>query len=168
MVALDWCARYRDDFSGCVIVNSSARPSRPFERFRLAGVRTIVPTLRGDALAHERAVLRMTSNGAHAELDVVAEEQAPWRLERPPERSSLARQLLAGIRFQVPSRVATPLLVLASTADALVSHRCSHRIAAHLGAPLRLHHAAGHDLSLDAPDWICGEIARWMSGEEKP
>jgi pimeloyl-ACP methyl ester carboxylesterase len=136
MVALDWCSRYPDDFARCVIVNSSARPSPPLERLRPAGLRSLVPR---DAMQQ-------------------------WRLECPPRPSSIVAQLRAAMTYELPDQVAAPVLVLTSTADELVSHRCSRRIASHLGAELRVHHRAGHDLALDDPAWVCARIADdWLS-----
>jgi hypothetical protein len=53
--------------------------------------------------------------------------------------------------------------VLASTGDNLVSWRSSEAIAKRLSLPLKLNEgvgaaAAGHDLPLDQPQWVCDRI----------
>jgi pimeloyl-ACP methyl ester carboxylesterase len=163
MVALDWCARHGGDFDRCVTVNTSARPSRAFERLRFAGLRMALATLGARPFARERAVLRLTSSQPASALDPVARAHAQWLDERPPSKASLAAQLRAARAFEVPAALKAPVLVLASSADRLVSHRCSERIARQLGADLRLHHHGGHDLTLDDPAWICAQVASsWL------
>jgi pimeloyl-[acyl-carrier protein] methyl ester esterase len=49
--------------------------------------------------------------------------------------------------------------VLTSTADRLVSSHCSTSIARVLGAKLAVHGEAGHDITLDAPAWVCEQVA---------
>ena len=53
--------------------------------------------------------------------------------------------------------------ILASYGDELVSWKCSEAIAKRLSLPLKLHtalgaDAAGHDLPLDQPAWVCGQV----------
>jgi alpha-beta hydrolase superfamily lysophospholipase len=163
MVALDWCARNAADFERCVVINSSSRLSPARDRFRRAVLPSVLSSLVGDAVAHERAVLRISSNGTD-ELDnerIVA-LHAGWRVERPYALRSAVAQMVAATRFRLPTPVPVPVLVLSSTADRLVSHACSQRIARALGAPLHLHDGAGHELTLDAPDWTCQKIAEWV------
>jgi pimeloyl-ACP methyl ester carboxylesterase len=162
MVALDWCARHADDFAACVTVNTSARPSSPLARFRPAGLRAVLGTLIADALAKERAVLRVTSEARGERLEQIAEQHARWTAERPPSRASVALQLRAAMRFSAPERVHAPVLVLASTTDRLVSHQCSARIAERVGARFVTCDRGGHDLALDEPEWICSQITVWI------
>lgn len=163
MVALDWCARYPSDFRHCVTVNTSARPSQPLARFRLAGLSTIAASFKKDVIARELAVLRLTSNKRVDELRPFAAEHARWLGEYPPSRASLLSQLGAASRFVAPKKLEVPLLVLASTTDRLVSHRCSERIARDLiGSKVVICERGGHDLALDEPDWICSEVARFV------
>jgi pimeloyl-ACP methyl ester carboxylesterase len=166
MVALDWCARHPNDFAACVTINTSARPSWPLERFRLVGLRALAGSFTTDPVAKERVVLAITSNKLATDLDEIAKTQARWALERTPSRASLASQLRAATVFKVPASVNVPLLVLASKTDRLVSHRCSERIAARLGAKLVLHDRGGHDLPLDEPAFLCREIATWVAMPE--
>jgi pimeloyl-ACP methyl ester carboxylesterase len=161
MVALDWCARHPNDFARCVTINTSARPSWPFERFRLAGLRALAGSFVADPVAKERVVLGITSNKRAQELDEIAKTHAEWAIERTPSRASLAAQLRAATLFQLPTALSTPLLVLASKTDRLVSHRCSERIATRLRGKLALHDRGGHDLPLDEPEWIWRQIAGW-------
>ncbi len=163
MVALRWAARHPDDVARVVVVNtSSADLSPPWQRFSLAVFARLPQLLVATPRARERAILGITSNRGAAMNDPVAEQWAAWFDEVRPARANVLRQLWAASRCRSPARLAVPLLVLASRADRLVSWRCSERLAASLGAPLALHDAGGHDLSLDAPEWICDQVTQWL------
>jgi pimeloyl-ACP methyl ester carboxylesterase len=168
MVALDWCARFPHDFVRCVAINTSARLCPAHARFSPAAMAPLGWALLGDARARERAVLRVSSNSPDSLLDRLAAEQAVWLRERPPSARSLLHQLIAASRFDLPGFLPVPLLLLSSTADRLVSHRCSRAIARALDAPLALHSQAGHDLTLDAPEWVCEQISLWLANGAVP
>ena len=75
------------------------------------------------------------------------------------------RQLLAAMRHRPPPRrPPVRMLLLASAQDALVSPRCSQRIAADWYLPLAMHPDAGHDLPLDDPQWLLRRISEWWEG----
>jgi pimeloyl-ACP methyl ester carboxylesterase len=151
MVALDWCARFPGDFERCVVVNTSANLSPTFDRVRLLGLSAFPASLFGSPLAKERAALRVSSNLPRAERDALASQHARWRKECPPSLASALCQMIAARRFRLPDGLRTPLLVMGSTADGLVSHRCSRAIAHALRAPLRMH-----------DHWTCAEMASWI------
>lgn len=164
MVALRWAERYPDDVARVVVVNtSSADLSPPWQRFSLTVGARLPQLLAAAPAGRERAILGITSNRAAPANAPVAAQWAAWFDEVRPARVNVLRQLWAASRCTSPRRVAAPLLVLASRADRLVSWRCSERLAAALGAPLILHDAGGHDLSLDAPDWICDQVVQWLA-----
>lgn len=164
MVALRWAARFPEDFARVVVVNtSSADLSPPWERFSLGVFARLPQLLAAGPLERERAILSITSNRSAADNEPVAQDWARWFEERQPRRANVLRQLVAASRCRRPAHLDVPLLVLASRADRLVSHRCSEKLAAALHAELRLHDAGGHDLSLDAPDWICDQVRSFQS-----
>jgi pimeloyl-ACP methyl ester carboxylesterase len=161
MVALDWCARFHGDFERCVVVSSSTRRSPRADRFSAGAVVSHAPALLGRPGDRARAVLRLSSN---APLDdALARSHARWAAERPITLPNLLRQLVAASRFELPPRIETPTFVMSSTGDRLVSWRCSEAIARALSAPLALHPSAGHDLTLDAPDWVAAQVAQWLA-----
>lgn len=164
MVALRWAARYPDDFARVVVINTSSADQSPlWQRFSPAMAARLPILLAAAPLARERAILAVTSNRSPKENEPVAARWAAWFDEVRPARINVLRQLLAAARCPLPERVTVPLLVLGSRADRLVSWRCSERLARALHAELRLDDAGGHDLSLDAPDWICDQVSRWLA-----
>jgi alpha-beta hydrolase superfamily lysophospholipase len=161
MVALDWLARFPADFSAGVIVNSSlADLSPPWQRMRLHNWPRVFVAPLLPARARERMLLGMTRT--HGDLERDADRYAAIAADARPRRSSAAGQLRAAMRMRCPARLDVPALVLTSHGDRLVSWRCSEAIATRLGLPMRIHDTAGHDLPLDAPEWVCGQVTDWL------
>jgi len=163
MVALDWAARYPDDFDRVVVINTSAADSPPWQRFNL-GMAARLPSflVARDFRARERAILDVVSNAPAALKDTTADAWGVMFGQRTPDRRSAIRQILAAGTFGRPKQISAKLLVLASRGDRLVQHRCSERLATAYGAPLQLHDDGGHDLILDAPDWVCARVHDWV------
>ena len=120
----------------------------------------------GVAGARERAILAMTSavrRGAD-ERGALVEAWCAYRRERPVSAANAVRQLFAAARYRAPpSAPPVPLLLLASRGDALCDVRCSRRIAQRWGLVLAEHPAAGHDLPLDAGEWVAQAMAAWLA-----
>ena len=55
------------------------------------------------------------------------------------------------------------VLLLASQNDHLVNSRCSLAIADAWHCALALHPDAGHDLPLDAPQWVIEQVRHWLA-----
>ncbi len=161
MVGLEWMHKH-PDFQGAVLLNTSLRGLCPLhERLRPANYGKILRAMRSkDIAARERMILEMTSVSA----DRFASLVPAWtkiQEERPVSTRNALRQLLAALRFRPPqNKPSAPLLLLASAQDGLVNPRCSQRIAAHWQVPLQVHPTAGHDLTLDAGDWVVEQVRR--------
>lgn len=166
MVALDWLARHPADFAAGVIVNSSlADLSPPWQRMRpqvalRALVAACLPVAR-----RERFTLAMIRH--RGDLDADAARYAEIAAATPPHRAHAVAQLRAALAMRCPARLDVPALVLTSIGDRFVSWRCSQRIAQRLSLPLRIHtgtgrDAAGHDLPLDDPAWVCDQVNDWL------
>jgi pimeloyl-ACP methyl ester carboxylesterase len=164
MVAMHWAACAPGELEGCVLVNSSARGhGRPWQRLQ---PRAWLPLLAwllpgGDLPRRERRIWRLTSTRP-LDDDVLA-QWVSHAGSAPVSRGNVARQLLAAWRFRPPHRVQVPTLVLSSMGDRLVSPHCSASLATAWQAPLHAHAEAGHDLPLDAPQWVVQQILRWRA-----
>jgi pimeloyl-ACP methyl ester carboxylesterase len=167
MVVHEWLRDRPGELGGAVIVNSSLGGlSSPWRRMRPAAAAGVVKAaLTGDELSRERLVFSLTSAGA--DLSVVP-AWARLAVERPVGRLTALRQIWAAARYRPPAPPSPPpVLVLTSDGDRLVDARCSRALAARTpGAQLRVHPTAGHDLPLDAPDWILEEVVAWRRGAE--
>jgi pimeloyl-ACP methyl ester carboxylesterase len=166
MVAVQWADSYPDEVGRLVLVNTSMRPFNPFYR-RLQPrnwgpmvsllLRQFVGTANGQQW--EVLVMRLTTNFSHP--GVVSQWQA-LREAHPVTTRNALRQLWAAARFCAPAnRPVVRTLLLASTQDQLVSVQCSRAIAQSWQIPLIEHSQAGHDLALDAPQWLVAQVRNW-------
>lgn len=171
MVAVAWASRHPDELLGCVLINTSLRPFSPFyRRLRPANYPTLLALslLGPTAPAREAAILRMTSWHVRSRADVLAQ----WRRiarESPVSRINALRQLTAAARYRAPrEKPPLPLLILASTADALVDPRCSRQLASCWKCEVLEHPSAGHDLPLDDGPWVASQVRRWLERTSLP
>jgi pimeloyl-ACP methyl ester carboxylesterase len=162
MVAMEWCRSAPSDFERAVLINSSAgNLSPPWQRLDLRAAPGVLRTLLSTApVKRQRRILQMTTR-LRTDLDSLAEQYARWQREAPMARANVVRQILAGALFRAPPRLAVPALVLSGARDPFTDPRCPRRVAEHLGAQLRVHPDAGHDLPLDAPEWVADRIVEW-------
>jgi pimeloyl-ACP methyl ester carboxylesterase len=169
MVAVAWADAYPEDIDRCVLINTSMRPFSPVHH-RLRP-RNYLSLLRlaitgGDARAHERTILRLTSQ-RHADDDAVIEDWTHIRETHPVSGRNALRQLLAAAHYRAPAqKPAVDLLLLASSGDTLVNAACSGAVAAAWRCELRRHPNAGHDLPLDDGEWVAKQVRQWI--ERRP
>jgi pimeloyl-ACP methyl ester carboxylesterase len=164
MVALEWARVQPHEVAGAVLINTSFAGLSPFHRrLRPASYPALLGVLLGrDARAREAAILRLTS--AHAD-PAVLEHWIALRRSNPVAPGNALRQLAAAACYRLPAQPPTvPLLLLSGARDALVDPRCSRVLAAHWRLPHLEHPGAGHDLPLDAGNWVAEQIATWLHG----
>lgn len=163
MVALDWAARYPDDFALVVVGNTSAGGVSPaWQRIRPRALWALARSSRTpDVVARERALLQVISSRDDAEhAHHASVENAAWHAAIPATPRTMGAQLLAGARFRGPARLSVPVHVLVGEADRLVDPRCGDALAARLSGVVHRFPGAGHDLSLDAPDALLDVLAQ--------
>lgn len=165
MVAAQWAHDAPKDLAGAVLINTSMRPFSPFfHRLRPRNyARLLQVALPGaSADACERMVLSLTSNSPEQHANTLA-QWLHFRQQHPVNTSNALRQLWAAARFRASVRPpACPVLLLGSKQDRLVDVQCTRAIARHWNAPLALHPDAGHDLPLDAPQWVIAQVHTWL------
>lgn len=162
MVAMQWCADHPDDFERTALLNTSAgNLSPPWHRLDARMVPKVLRTLLSrHHVRRQRNILEMTTRLV-SNLDQLAEKWAQINEQAPVKRSTVLRQIFAGLRFRAPPRLKPAVLVLAGARDPFVDPSCPRKVASHLGARLEVHPDAGHDLPLDAPAWLADRIALW-------
>jgi pimeloyl-ACP methyl ester carboxylesterase len=163
MVAVEWARANAARVAGCVLMNTSMRGLSPFwERLRPSAYGFLLGLARPGlgALTRERGVLALTSSDPARHLQWPTRWSEIAR-QRPLTRANVVRQLVAAARYRVPDDPPCPVLLLASNGDRLVNPSWARRIADAWQAALRLHPGAGHDLPLDAPDWVIAEMLAW-------
>lgn len=168
MVAMQWVADHPEDFARLVLVNTSAADlSAPWRRLHPSVAPQLLRALvERDPLARQRRILGFTARLV-PDPDAVAREWALLQQQAPVARLTVVRQLWASARFRAPPRLAIPALVLAGARDPLCDPRCPGRLAARFGAPLEVHPQAGHDLALDAPEWLAERVRTWCGASPR-
>lgn len=166
MLALEWLARYPGELSGAVLINTSVGGlCPPWRRLRPRGLYHLArAALTRDPVAREGHVYTMVS-ARPARAAPVVEQWTALGAARPIRAVTTWKQLVAAARYR-PRALPRPAaaLVLASAHDGMVDPACSRVIAEAMGAHLRVHPTAGHDLPLDEPEWTAGAIADWVTG----
>ena len=113
--------------------------------------------------AIECTVWRLTSN-APGPRTAVIDDWVAARTRRPVSAINALRQLVAAARYRAPTVAPSPpVLLLASQNDHLVNSRCSLAIADAWHCALALRPDAGHDLPLDAPQWVIEQVRHWLA-----
>jgi pimeloyl-ACP methyl ester carboxylesterase len=159
MLALDWALNAPQQVSSVTLINSSSAGLNPFwQRLQPRNYLKILLCLCAGPLQREELIWQMTVN-SELQPDILKQWQH-WAIEHPVSRSNALRQLWAASRFRLTQKPDCPVVVISGLADQLVSPLCSRALAAKLSAPLITHATAGHDLPLDAEDWLLIVLCR--------
>lgn len=161
MVALNWAAQ-DTRIKQLVLINSSSRLSVFTKRLKWIPVLSMFSTFmfKASAEERERKVLAMVSNNARAANSVMP-LWAEVARRRPVSLMQILRQMILGALSSLPkpNQIANcSLQVFASSKDRLVSADYSRKLADYYRCSLVTHPEAGHDLSLDDPDWLLGQL----------
>jgi pimeloyl-ACP methyl ester carboxylesterase len=166
MVATDWAQRYPQEVARLVLINTSMRPFSGFTQRLRPGNWFALAALAArwqDAGHAERAIHHLTCNNTTARADDIA----AWiriRKTAPVSAANSWRQLRAAAQFSCAVQAPPcPTLLLSSLLDRLVNANCSQQLASAWKTPHKIHPWAGHDLPHDDPDWLCQQVAHWLS-----
>lgn len=167
MVTVDWMHRHPEEVADAVLINTSLRPySPPWRRLQPQHYPTILRLLLTQAKAKdwENAILQMTTRHPAVDTDALLAHWLQLRQQHPVATANGLRQLWAATRYQAPrSAPPVPVLLLNGEGDRLVHPSCSSVLAASWGAPLLRHPTAGHDLPLDAGQWVVQQVLQWQA-----
>jgi pimeloyl-ACP methyl ester carboxylesterase len=160
MVGINWMQKYPEDFASAVLINTSLRGISPFHhRLRPANYSTVLSLMLSNDYDHrEKKILEMCSNRPEL-YSKIASEWAEIQRLRPVSVKNAARQLLAAMRCR-PSKEKprAEILILSSAGDRLVHPSCSERLAKTWNLAHKIHPNAGHDLTLDEPEWVLEQL----------
>lgn len=164
MVALELAHQNPGLLSHLVLINGSlASLSTPWRRLRPRAAAMVIRNLfEKDLSKREKRVIALTSNRP----EIAEKTHETWlgiSQARPPRRSNVSAQLVAASRYRLkPGAHDSRILVLTSKADRMVHWSCSQKLAVALGARLKIHEKAGHDLVLDDPKWVIEETTQFL------
>lgn len=166
MIALEWMSHYPAEVERAVLVNTSLSALNPFwQRLRPQNYGRIVRDVvfHHDPEARERLILDITVNRV-SDREVYVRRWVKYAEEQPVSLRNAIAQLVAAGTYRRPAHSPhCPVLVLNGQGDRLVDPRCSERVAAVFGLPLESHPTAGHDVALDAPDWLAERTAAFAA-----
>lgn len=160
MTALEWMSLYPQEVRRAALINTSLSALSPFwHRLRPANYARMVAGVAAGGIGRERMILDITTNQVD-DIEPVAQRWAGYARQYPVSPRSMLAQLFAAGTYRRPAHgPSCPALVLNGGGDRLVDPRCSERVASVFGLPLERHPQAGHDLALDAPQWLAGRLA---------
>ena len=165
MVAWEWLQRYPQEIQSAILINTSfANLSRFYQRLRWQAYGQLIDALTTTNLyQRELAIVGMVSNRTDSERQTIARTWAALHQQRPISLINSLNQITAAARYQPAlTRPQAPVLLLNSLHDHLVSANCSAAIQQHYQLPLHSHPNAGHDLALDAPEWVIEQALIWL------
>lgn len=167
MIALDWASRFPDDFNGAIIINSSASDLlAPWQRMSPQTMLMISKLFfKNDLRQREREILKATTNKVQFEGEIL-DLWTKYEEEHPISRDTFLRQISSAALFKSPAQISIPLCFIASKADKLANYQNSEMFAKKYQANLYLHQDAGHDLSLDDPEWLADKTAEWIANQK--
>lgn len=164
MIGSSWASTYPAEIKSLCMMNASFAGISPF--YRRLKPKHYPQILRlfflgARALKKEQFILQATSLKHPRDL-ALAHQWADFAKQYPVNIRNALRQLWAAARFRIsPQKPAMPMLVLNGGADELVHPSCSMAISLYWHLPLRSQPFAGHDLPLDAGDWVCRQLHHW-------
>lgn len=157
MLALKWAQMYPDEVEHVVIINSSLSQLSPVHH-RIS-LRSIVKILRGltskDPMERESITLSLTVNNEEVRKQYL-KSFARLSQKNPISAQNFLRQLYLATRIKVNQSLTlqVPVTIIVSIKDHFVSPSCSFEMARFFGVNPISHPTSGHDLPLEAPEWL--------------
>lgn len=162
MITTTWASLYPQEISGLVLMNTSdGSTAHAFERLLPGAQLNIFKVLtKKEPYDIELACMPIISNRVEKYKDWAK----AFSLIPRTSGANLTRQLLSAFKVHFPKTPPrTPILLLTTYGDKMVSWRCSQKISQMWNLPLEIHPDAGHDITLDAPEWVVDRIQVWAT-----
>lgn len=168
MITAEWCARHPQDFTHHVGIVVSGGNQPPWRRLRPGAMGLLGQIMRTeDPRRREELVLRMTTVEP-AKYRHVVEASERINEENPVPGKTWMQQLVAASLWWPPREVRTPTLLIGAEQDGMVHPSCTGGLAKRWRCESRMHPTCGHDVPLEAGEWVAGEVAGWAGGSPGP
>lgn len=156
MITAELASKTKLQIDSIHIINSSFANLSPFwQRMQLPAVFNLVANLK-QSHKRESTILKWTSN--KPESIHLADQWTAEADRHPLSLRNAFAQLWAASHYFVSKKYNENSFVYCSQEDRLVSFKCSEKLAQHWQAPLNSELKAGHDLSLDNPEWLAEKV----------
>lgn len=164
MLAIEWARLHPDEIAGAILINSSLTGSPIWKRFTpWSFIRIMMAGLHNDFNKKEEKILRLTTQLKTNELSKIISEFAEIEFKYPTQSVNFMRQLYVATQISILNKKPDiPILIVNSRNDKIVHPTCSKKISADWNLELLEHEHAGHDLSLDDPQWLITHISNWL------
>ncbi len=155
MVALKWAELYPQNIQSVIAINSSLSQYSPFyDRLKPNNYFSLIQALiQSNEYKQEEGILRITSNFYDKNKNYI-KVFGDFAKNHQTTKANFLRQLRLATNIKIEKEIIVPVQILISTNDRLVNANCSRKIALNLKAKTQEHPTAGHDLSLDDPEWL--------------
>lgn len=154
MIALDWCAKYPEDFKKFYIMNTSAANIvPPWKRFSFSTFIKLPKLIFNSPFNQEKEILSITLAKQLVNAELI-ESNLNFNLPRTTI-ANFWKQLLSASLFKTPKIKNTDRLVfIVGLRDKLVSPINTIKIASYYKAKLIIAKELGHDIPLDDANWL--------------
>ena len=167
MVGLEILQRYNTYQRAFFLNTSVSNLSKVYHRLNLKVLKSFYKILTSrDEISAEKAILEMVSNHDSKRQQVLQNWVKLNRLRRTTHGNAL-RQLIAASTFRLgKNRPTTPIHLLVSEDDRMVSSQCSKDLAKYWNLPLNIcTSGAGHELTLDDPEWVLNVVRESLGSQ---
>lgn len=162
MVAAQWSDRHPHKIKQQFLMNTSDQRSPFYKRLRPAQWPLLFSRLAFPSSEFvESGILDVVSNRLEMKEKYLARFVEAFE-KTPVIRQNLLRQLSLATQIHFSKKALVPTVILTSLGDRLVHHSCSVKIAKAWNLQPHIHPSAGHDISLDDPDWVIEKIDRFL------
>lgn len=164
MVATEWTIKYKYDFQGLVVINSSFKGlCKSNERASLkVKLKMFKVIFKKTNVERESVIVRINSNKPEI-YDSVAKAWADVKDKRPMTKANMFRQTMAGMKYEPKGKPELPILIIGSKSDRMVCPSCIEKTHAAFGGTLIWNETSGHGLPVDDPKWLSSTISTWVN-----
>ena len=162
MLALELARRYPQKCQTLVMINSSVKPAaRFYQRLQPAAYSAFLKAFLLPSRKLSEAQILAISSERYAQDEALLDTWLYHRGRQPPSRAAALKQILAASRYLAPAEPPIErVLLIASRRDRIASYRCTEQLADFWRLSSLIHPEAGHDLPLDAPEWLVEQLTR--------
>lgn len=165
MLALEWAQLYSEEVEAVILINASLNNSPFYKRITPYSISCILKSaFLKDSQKREESIIRMTTSQISDDTRLeVAKLWGVRGLQYPVNPLNFFWQLGVATQIKQPPKPPTATLILSSSKDRVVHPDCSRTIAQHWNLPLESHPEAGHDLTLEDPQWVLEKFRQFLS-----
>lgn len=161
MLARQWVEIFPNDFKQITLVNTSFKGINSlFNRLRPKSIISFFKIfLTPSVQAREKAIVQMVSNN-NTNHEAIINTWIEIQNKRPVKRQSFINQIKAALSFspQLTWPKEIPLMILCGQKDRLCNYKSSLELHSKWGGEIHIHPTAGHDLPIDASEWMIEKI----------